>query len=403
MNRVIPRLILLFLIIGFAACTRKRPGEVASEKKKYSIYVMMKDGKEYLVQTDSLSSGHIKPVQEGTKVVPARLFYDLIAHNGKYYRVDWKTDSFVRYRVENKIFTKEAELTLKGISAIENYQWLSPDSLFIVDYDAATRKVRYAAINVNNMKARQGETEIAGPSGIFNSMSIGFLKFLDKKLLVGYTYHAINNLNSFTTSDTIYVDVLSYPSLKFISRSVDTRSAYPGGVNTRQSHFFSDENGDFYFIACPGIAAGNNPDKPTGIFRIKKSQTGIDPDYFFNISVSKIQNHGYGFWYIGNGKAIVRTERKGFFTGMNDHWKVPHFDFFEIDLEHKTTSRLPLPLDKGTARQCVLVEDGVVYITVNSDSQGSRVWLYDPIKKSLTKGLQFDHQVDYLLRLERLN
>jgi hypothetical protein len=394
---------LVFITILSGCVDNEHSGQSVHVKKKYSIYAMMRDGKEYIIQTDSLAGGFVNP-EKGAQVVPAPMYYDLIVHNGSYFRLNWKTKSFEKYQIKDNIFTKNAELSLSGISAIENYNWIGPDSLLIIGFDEKSLKVKYAKIQVEEMKAVQGEMEIPSPFEAYNWMSIGFSKFTDdNKLLIGYAYHTTTNLNSYTTGDTIYVETLSYPGMKSLGRYRETRSVYPGGMNTRQPHSFTDENGDFYFIACPGIASGNMPDKPTGIFRIKKSETTIDPDYFFNISSSPVQNHGYGFWYIGNGKAIVRTERKGFFAGMKDHYKVAQFDFYVLDLESKNVNRLGLPLDKGTARQCVLVENGLVYITVNSNSEGNYVWIYNPKTGNLKKGMQFEGDVDYILRLDRLN
>jgi len=402
-KNIFKTLLLLFVIGQLASCNFQKSDQTVISGKKYSIYAMMKDGKEYLAGVDSLRGGILNPEKSGVKVVPDHLFYELMANNDHYYRIDHKTHRFIKYHIKNDAFTEESALKLPGFSGIENYTWLGSDTLMIISYDEKTQKIRYAKIQIKEMKATQGVMEIPGPSGAFNWVSVGFSKFVNDKILVGYTYHDYSNQNGYTTSDTVYVEVLSYPDMKSVARLKDTRSAYPGGANTRQSYFFTDEKGDFYFVACPGIAAGNNPDKPTGIYRIRASQETLDPDYFFNISGSPIQNHGYGFWYIGNGKAILRTERKGLFTGMQDHWKVPHFDFYVLDLAAKSTTRLDLPLDKGTSRQCVLTENGLVYITVNSDSDGSYVWIYDPKTGKLEKGLKFTDDVDYILRLERFN
>ncbi len=393
----------VFVFNLLISCNRDSTEKGSSKEKKYSVYTMTKTGNEYIIQTDSLLSGTINPEKQGTKVIPERQYYELIVLDGNYYSLDWKTSIFNKYRIINSVFTKIASLPLTDFSTVENYNWISRDSLLIIGYAGKIPKIRYAKIQVKKMTAQQGLMEIPSPFGQFNWMSVGFSKFSNGKLMVGYTYHTTNNLNSYTTSDTSYVEVLSYPGMRTLDRLKDTRSTSPGGINTRQSHFFTDEKGDFYFIACPGIALGNNPDKPTGIYRIKNSDEKIDPGYFFNISASAIQNHGYGFWYIGNGKAIVRTERKGLFTGMKDHYKVPHFDFYVLDLNTKSTTRLNLPLDKGTARQCVLVENGLVFITINSDSEGSYVWNYNPKTNHLQKGLKFEGDIDYILRLDRLN
>ncbi|MCF0071218.1 DUF4374 domain-containing protein [Dyadobacter sp. CY261] len=395
-------LLLLFVSVWMNGCQPQNHEDKGGSKKKYSIYVMMQNGKEYVLQTDSLASGELSPEKTGARVVPAPLYYDLIIRDGQYYSIDRRRKSFVRYKIANGEFVADTAIAVTGFPSVENYNWISRDSLMILGYDDEARKVRYVKIQVSNMTISQGTVPIPAPFGGYNWLSIGFSQFLDNKLYIGYCYHAYN-LNNYTTGDTIYTAVLDYSRLTPLNTLKDTRSVYPGGENTRQSHSFVTEKGDFYFIACPGIAAGNYPNKATGIFRIKQSQEEIDPDYFFNISTSPIKNHGYGFWYVGNGKAIVRTERKGIYTGMKDHYKVPHFDFYLLDLEKQTTSRLDLPLDKGTARQCVLVEDGTVYITVSSGNEGRYVWLFNPETGSLKKGLKFSDDTEYILRLERLN
>lgn len=391
----------LFVFAQFIGCSPEKASRETNFPKKYSLYVMMKDGAEYIIQTDTLTSGHINPLTQGSRVVPSRIFYELLAHQNHYYRLDWKTGRFLQSTILNRVLVPTDSLSLTGSWGIDNYSWLG-DTLLILGYDTKNSVVRYAKILPDRMKATEGAIDLPKPANGFNSMSIGVNTFLNGNLYVGYTYHKAD-LNRYTTSDTLYVTELTYPGLKPIRTVKDTRSTYPGGVNTRQSHFFTNEKGDFYFIACPGIALGDNPSKPTGIFRIRKADGVLDKDYFFNLSASPIRNHGYGFWSIGNGKAIVRTERKGLFKGMQDHYLVPHFDFYVLDLAKQTVSRLDLPLDKGTARNCVLVENGLVYITVNSNSGGNYVWLYDPKTGSLRKGLHFDKQVDYILRLERLN
>lgn len=394
---------LLAMVVFTGGCAERKSEKQSPSHQKYSIYTMAKDGQEYLLAVDSLSGGNTEPEKTGTKVVPQRIFYDLIVHKGHYYRLNARTSEFLKIRIENNAFITKAKLKLQGFSAIDNYSWITPDSLMIIGYDEKRSAVTYAKINPDKMTAVQGILPLPAPTGKYNWMSVGFSQFLNGDLLLGYTYHAAHDLLGYTTSDTMYVETLSYPGMQVIDSYKDNRTTYPGGVNTRQSHFFTDEKGDFYFITCPGIALGNNPDKPTAIMRIRKSDGKIDPDYFFNISASPIQNNGYGFWYIGNGKAIVRTERKDLFTGMNDHYKVPHFDFFELDLATKSATRIDLPLDKGTARQCVLVENGVVYISVNSDAAGNYVWMYNPENRTVKKGLRLLGETDYILRIERLD
>jgi hypothetical protein len=395
---------LLFLsLLSLSGCTGDKSGNQNDTLKKYSVYAMMKDGNEYIVQTDSIISGSLDPAVQGIKLPLKDMWSDLIARDGYYYRLNWKTETFIKYRIDNQEFKEVASIKLTDFAFLETYTWIARDTLLLITYIRKSSLVRFTKLNTKTMSATEGKLHIASPSGIYNWMSLGFAELRDGKLFVGYTYHTINKNENYTTSDTAYVAVLKYPGLALLKTLKDTRSTYPGGINTEQPFTFTDEKGDLYFIACPGIALGNNSKKPTGIFRIKKSEDIIDPQYFFNISASPIQNHGYGMWYLGDGKAIVRTERKGIFTGMKDHYKVPHFDFFVVDLNTQSTTKLNLPLDKGSARQCVIRENGLVYITTNSDREGSFVWTYNSKENKLTKGLQFTGNVDYILRIDQLH
>ncbi len=360
---------------------------------------MLKDGSECLLQTDSVESGKLTPLQ-GLKGLPRHNFYSLVARDGYYYYLDSKNGSYKKCVLTTESLNEVASVSLEGFTLIENLTWLSSDSILLIGYDVKGAKTRYARIDLTTMRAEQGIIDIPRPFPPFNWVSVGFTKLETDRMLIGYTYHSSSKTGEYTTSDTIHIDELSYPDLKSLSRYKDTRSIYPGGLSTKESYSFTDESGDFYFVACPGIIAGNNDTKPTALFRILKGDTRADPDYFFNISSSPIGNQGYGCWYIGQGKAIIRTERKALYTGIGDHYAVPHFDFYLLDLQKQTAVRLALPLDKGSSRQCILVENGKVYITVNSDTEGCYVWIMDPNTLELRKGLQFAGEADYILRMD---
>lgn len=372
-----------------------------AKHKKYSIYVMAKDYKEYIVHTDDISTGQLHPIEEGIRVFPKQIWYDLIVKNGFYYRLDRKTQYFIKSTLKDNSLQAIDSVMLSDFVYLDNYSWIHTDSLFLISHNRKLNKLQYAKVNVIDMQAQVGILPLPKPSGIYNSISVGFSNFLTNQLFVGYTYHSISSPQNYRTSDTAFVSLLTYPALKLLKTQKDTRSTYPGGNNTAQPNTFTDLKGDFYFLSCPGIALGNNPNKPTGIFRILKGQQSLDKDYFFNISAS-IKNHAYGMWDIGNNKAIIRSERKDLFTGFEDHYVVPHVEFYVVDLIKQTVKKLGLPLDKGTSRRCVLVENGLVYISLNSDSGGNNIWVYNPKDESLKKGLQLDGSIDYILRIEKL-
>jgi len=397
-----PITFIVAFIVGLTSllsCSESK--DAPAKHKKYSIYVMAKDYKEYIIHTDDISTGKINPIEEGTRVFPKQIWYDLIVKNGFYYRLGRKSQYLIKSVITNNSLQPIDSVLLNGFVYLDNYSWVHPDSIFLISHNKKLNKLQYAKVNVNDMKAQIGIFPLPKPTGIYNSISVGFSNFLTNKVVVGYTYHAISTPQNYQTSDTAFVSILTYPALKLIKTQKDTRSTYPGGINTAQPNTFTAQNGDFYFLACPGIALGNNPNKPTAMYRIRKGQESLDSSFFFNISAS-IKNHAYGMWDIGDGKAILRSERKDLFTGFEDHYKVPHVEFYVADLVKQILKKLDLPLDKGTSRRCVLVEHGLVYISLNSDTGGNNIWIYNPKDGSLKKGLQLEGPIDYILRIERL-
>lgn len=188
-----------------------------------------------------------------------------------------------------------------------------------------------------------------------------------------------------------------------IKTAKDTRSNYPGGINTIQPYSFNNEQHNYYFMTCPGIALGNRPELPSSIMRIKATEDTPDRDYFFNLSASITSNHAYGMWYLGHNKVIIRSERKDLFNGLGDHYSTAHFEFYVADLASKTLKKLTLPLDKGTRRECVIVNEDMAYISVNSSAEGNFIWIYDIKTGELKKGLQLAGNTDFIMRIDKLN
>ena len=394
-------LVLCFLIFLIGGCLNNNVKD--DNGSNYSIYTLGKDGKNYITLYNTLDSGLLKPESDGMMVEDLKIKRNMIVKNHFFYRLSTQTALFSKYEVSTGAVTPIAELTLKDFT-IENYTWISTDTLLLTGLNfSGYNQPKYALINTANMSIiAQGKMGVPVPSGIFGTLSIGFVEKQDNHLLVGYTYHVTQGLSNFKTSDTLYVSKVSYPEMKLLSTDKDLRSTYPGGQNMIQSYTFLDENGDYYFVTCNGIAMGNRPEIPSGIFRIKKGQSTVDKDYFFNITASTIQNHPYGMWYLGQDRVIIRTERKDLFKGLSDHYRVAQFEFYVLNLKTKGIVKLNLPLDKGTRKECVLVQDNIAYIAVNSSKEGNFIWMYDLCDGSLKKGLQLAGNADYILRIDRL-
>jgi len=390
---------LLFIL---TACLLFSCSSKPTAEGKYSFYILGKNGREYMLRAADLTKGEIAPEQGGV-IAGTHMDRDIIVKDGFIYHHNSKTSVFSKAVFGSKSLVAGTELKLSDFS-VENFLWISRDTLLLVGLNRNTYiQPKYAIVDTENMKLiAEGKMGIPKPSGKYTTLSIGVLKRKANELLLGYTYHITSGISDYITSDTMYLSKVSYPQMQLLTTDKDTRSTYPGGINTIQSYTFNDENGDLYFMSCPGIALGNRPEIATGIFRVKAESDVIDPDYFFNISASKIQNHAYGLWYLGNGKALIRAERKDLFKGLEDHYSTAHFEFYVLDLRSQTVQKLNLPLDKGTRRECVLVENGKAFIAVNSTQQGNFVWQYDIKTGTLTQGLQLSGDTDYILRMDRL-
>jgi len=396
------RVFLFLSLLSFLSCDFAKKKNLAGKNANYSIYVLGKTGKEYLIETDSLTGGFLKPEEDGALLDADIMDRDVIVKDGYYYHINRKTKELVQYQLDGGQLVTTAAIQI-GNKFIENFLWKSKDSLMLFLLDRPlSKRASYLTVSPKPFQVLDsGYLPIAPPNGQYTFTSIGLSKLSEQHLILGYTYHHMVGATDFTTSDTMYLADIQYPEMGLTAVSKNTRSTYPGGVNTVQPYSFYDEQGDFYFMSCPGIALGNRPDKATAVFKIKKGEEKIDPNYFFDISNSKIQNHGYGIWYIGSGKAIIRTERKDLFTDMNDHWAVPHFEFYVLDLKNKTEQKLDLPLDKGTRRECVIRGKEMVYISINAGEGENFIWLYNPVTGALEKGLQLKGDTDFILRIDR--
>lgn len=394
---------LYLLIFCFVACTQTELTTEDHTDKKYSIYILAKDGKEYLLETNSLSKGELKPEQDGTQIHSDAISRAVIVKNGYYYHLDRKNELLVKYKIQNKALTEIASISLKDFS-IENYYWKNTDTLLLTGLNAADfSQVKYKMINTATMQQiAAADLDIPRPTGRFDNMSVGFVELRQQHLFVGYTYHQQLSAANYTTSDTTYITEFNFPQMTAIKTVKDTRSTYPGGINTIQPYSFNDEQGNYYFITCPGIALGNRPELSTAIMRIKSGSDTPDESYFFNLS-SATHNHAYGMWYLGNNKVIIRNERKDLFKGLGDHYSTAHFEFYVANLINKTVHKLDLPLDKGTRRQCVLVNKDIAYISVNSSTERNYIWIYNIKTGELKKGLQLSGDTDFIMRIDELN
>ncbi|MCX2476968.1 hypothetical protein OQZ33_21725 [Pedobacter sp. MC2016-05] len=397
--RLLNFIFVFFGIVCFIAC---RSSCSTNHREKYSIHIMDMDAKEYVVTTNNLDAGLLKP-EEITEALPDSIFRNIIVKDGFYYSLQRKSDILTKYTLKDRKLFAVAHLQLQDYNE-ENFLWMGKDSLLLSGLNNQANEAKYYLVDTKGMKTlAAGLLDINKPQGKFKTTSIGFVHKRKDTLFIGYTFHPIIHGANYTTSDTMYISRLTYPQMKRVGIQKEIRSTYPAGINTVQHNEFTDEYGNFYFMSCPGIAMGNRADLPTAIFKINANSSLVDSTYFFNLSSSTIKNHAYGLWYVGNGKAIVRSERKDLYKGLSDHYSTSHFEFYLLDIVHqKVIKKLDLPLDKGTRKECVLVNGDTVHIAVNSTTDGNFIWQYNLKTDELRKGLQLGGVSAFIVRIDRL-
>lgn len=392
--------ILLLAILGPGSCNRASEIDSLSTKEKYVLYVRAKDGHEYLKAVDDLGRGEARPVAEGIPLDKTNLSRELIFENGSYFHFDYQNRNLEKFQLDNGKLLILDTLSIPGFS-LENFVRLGKDSLLLLGLDSGYRRSLYALVNTARMQVvSEGMLPLPGPRAGENSMSIGLAKINEDTLLVGYNFVTVSK-ESYATSDTIWIGAFRFPEMNLLQVTGDARSAYPGGLNTIQPYSFTDGHGDYYFISSPGILMGHRDDRPTAIFRIRKGQVVTDQGYMVNVSAAT-GDHAYGMWPLGNGRAVVRSEKKGSYTGWNDYHNVHQFSYYIVELQTGSMKRLPLPLDKGGRKDAVKIIGNSAFISVNSASEGNFIWKYDLATGALSRGLRLEDDVDYIFRIDIL-
>lgn len=393
-------LFLSILLLNFVIGCRTDNGERNTDGK-YSLYTMNKDLGNSIITSNTVDSGHLTISKNGIAIPTQQFDRSIIVKDKHYYFL--RAGKFRKYILESKGLKEIAQLDLPD-QHIENINWIDQTTLLLFTSDNKTnRRLWIYKINVNDFIInQQQEVHLPLNSTEFNILSVGFGTIHQDHLLIGYTFNKVINETDFTTIDTMYVATLDKATLQLKTIQKDTRSTYPGGVNTVQSYSFHDENGNFYFMSCPGIALGNSPSKPTAIFKIDSNSTKVNPSYFLNLT-AKTHNHAYGMWYLGNNKAIVRSERRDRYTDFSDHHSTYQFEYYLVDLITQNTRKLSLPFDKGTRKESVLIQNGKAYITIDDADDQHQVWVYDIKSGAISVGLTLDQATDFIVRIDQLN
>lgn len=404
-HRSSPATILLFfsfLCCVALSCTSPKADQPMA-KPKYLLYLLNKNAPNSFISTDAIDTTG----QESRSPIPTPIFSrEYINHNGSLFFLNYDTEHFVKYSLDESNQIKAVDsLQFDYAGDLENFHWRGKSDTLLL-FTVKREKNSTGYINIIDTKTmtllskRVLPLPRAAAKG-FNLLNIGVADVYADKLWIGYSYSKYLANESYTTSDTMYFSTLDLNSLALEHTQKDVRSAYPGGINTVQSYAAKDERGDLYFMSCPGVALGNRIDAPTAIFRKRTGESEVDTDYMINIS-EKIGNHAYGFWYIGQGKAIIRSERRDRYTDFSNHHSTYQFEYYVVDLETMALRKLDLPLDKGTRKENVLIESDFVYIGIDDEQDNHAIWSFEKKSGTIKKTITLSNTIDFILRLDAL-
>lgn len=390
------RLLLTALILlSVSGCEKRDVGNV-EEGTQYSAVLCVGSWPNtayYISSISSLTSGTISLKGNGAEMTGKVYAQDVIQKDGFYYHANAGSGRLGKYHVENGVLLIDKEIPFSYLNW-SSYTWVDNNTLVI--FGDGKGEARYAIIKVDKMTIKAGKLPLNPIANGFQSYNIGFAEYRSNKLFLGYTFTSTDwtqypNMPVYAKS---FVAVIDYNTMAVEKSLEETRSTGLGGPNVYAPSSFVDENNDLYFISDPVNIYDYK--RPSAMYRIKNGSTEIDPTYYFNFSAASNNEMAPAMWYIGNGKAIIRSRIAGESIDA-DHY------FCVVDARTGTfIKKLDLPVDKGERMvNGVIIEDGKAFIAVNAADR-DYIWQYDPATDKLTKGVEFVGGIDYILRIEKL-
>jgi len=388
-------LMIALVLLSLSGCEKRSVGQV-EEGTKYSAILCVGSWPNtayYISSIPSLTIGTISLKGNGAEMTGKVYAQDVIQKDGFYYHANAGSGRLGKYHVENGVLLIDKEIPFSYLNW-SSYTWVDDNTLVI--FGDGKGEPRYAIIKVDKMTIKTGKLDLNPIADGFGAYNIGFAEYRSNKLFLAYTFTSTDwtpypNMPVYAKS---FVAVIDYTTMSVEKSLEETRSTGLGGPNVYAPSSFVDENNDLYFISDPVNIYDYN--RPSAMYRIKAGTTEIDPDYYFNFSAASNNEKAPAMWYIGNGKAIIRSRIAGQSIDT-DHY------FCIVDARNgQFIKKLDLPADKGERMvNGVIVEDGKAFIAVNAADK-DYIWEYDPATDKLTKGVEFVGGIDYILRIEKL-
>nr|WP_121272600.1 DUF4374 domain-containing protein [Pedobacter schmidteae] len=396
LNHIPTKLLALILVlVSVSGCEKRNVGSV-EQGTKYSAILCVGSWPNtayYISSIPSLTSGTISLKGNGAEMTGKVYAQDVIQRDGFYYHANAGSGRLGKYHVENGVLLIDREIPFSWLNW-SSYTWVDNNTLVI--FGDGKGEARYAIVKVDKMTIKTGRLTLNTIAPGFQIYNFGFAEYRNNKIFLGYGFGSNDwtNYPKMPVYPKSFVAVIDYANMAVEKTIEETRSNGLGGSSVYAPSSFIDENNDLYFISDPV----NIYDyvSPSVMYRIKNGSTEIDPTYFFNFSAATNNERAPAMWYIGNGKAIVRSRINGESIDTDHYYCV-------VDVKSGALiKKLDLPADKGERMvNAVIVEDGKAFIAVNAADR-DYIWEYDPATDKLTKGVEFIGGIDYILRIEKL-
>ncbi|MCY4781503.1 DUF4374 domain-containing protein [Sphingobacterium sp. UT-1RO-CII-1] len=390
------------ITVLFVSCYKPTEKTISIQDKEYALYLLYKDRSAGFALFDKFNEESVFTYVKN----PSQGFNrEYIKKERSFYQHNYRNGFFVHYEFnEDGQLAGKDSISLKNLS-IDNFLWKNKsDTLILFTVDLHNNGVGHMHILKTKplQLIRKEILPLPKPQNDYNILSIGVSDLEGDNLWIGYSYSKFTSSTDYTTANKMYYANFNFTAIKEPVVQEDLRSTYPGGVNTVQTYQAKNEKGDLYFMSCPGIALGNTTQLPTAIFRKLAKSNKVDTNYMINIS-DKIGNHAYGFWYIGEQKAIIRAEQKEKYKDFAEHHLVFQFEYYVVDLLTGDLEKINIPADKGTRKETVLIEDNIVYLAIDSQDENHSLWSFDPNTGETKHIHSLDPDIDFILRLDKIN
>jgi hypothetical protein len=352
---------------------------------------------QYIVGVDDLTKGSVSLVGNGAEVT-SKADYGIIAKNGFYYYPSTSSNfgKMTKFEFKNNQLAVVKEVPFTFQKSITSYSWVDDNTLVLIGTNGDGNKVLYTVVNATTLEIKNGELALPAIPNGYSSYSAGNVEFSNGKLYISFSNMAVWPA---LAEAGINIAVVGYPAFTVEKVIKSSDADGKGGSNMWMPTSVTDESGDVYMMFFADWMTATT--SPTKIFRIKKGTSVLDSSYNFDLGTALGGETASGFWYVGNGKAIVKYLDSKVVAASPSTLFNTKFALIDVKT-NSVIKKLDLPADKGSQLQNVITSDGKVFIQVNAETSKDYVWEVNTTTGAVTPGVEIVGGYDYILRLDNL-